>query len=292
MGYGISEPVAKPRRRTSSSSEKSASGNFFKNPNRMHLENRSNPLKTRQENQSPPTKIASGVLFELYRYTAFGEVEIFDPNTQNKITGSNIDNPTLWNSRRFDEQSGLYYYKYRHYKADIGRWLGRDPIEEDGGVNLYGFVFNRPIWYTDRLGLRCGIRVRCTLTKETAGGGLFGVFGSTCEYACKEIPGSKRTQYAMGTVGATGVLLCTDVPDPFFTTESETNMCGSCRKTYDTAKMVVSGMNWGNCSRKKCKKDHCAPLQAKKPSPTLTEAAIQLAYAACVTSCDSFCKKP
>jgi len=51
----------------------------------------------------------------------------------------------LWNSRRYDESTDLYYYWYRHYKADIGRWLGRDPIEEDCGVNLYGLVGNEPV---------------------------------------------------------------------------------------------------------------------------------------------------
>ena len=93
-----------------------------------------------------------GDLLEVYRYTAFGEVEIFDPNTLNKITSSAIDNPVLWNSRRFDEQTQLYYYKYRHYKANIGRWLGRDPIEEDGGYNLYAFVGNQPTNTWDFLG--------------------------------------------------------------------------------------------------------------------------------------------
>ncbi|MDB9741409.1 hypothetical protein OAB00_01000, partial [Akkermansiaceae bacterium] len=46
-----------------------------------------------------------------------------------------------------------YYYLYRHYKADIGRWLGRDSIEEKGGVNLYAFVGNETFGRSDRLGL-------------------------------------------------------------------------------------------------------------------------------------------
>ena len=41
-------------------------------------------------------------------------------------------------------------------KTASGRpyWPSRDPIEESGGVNLYGFVNNRPTWYWDALGLR------------------------------------------------------------------------------------------------------------------------------------------
>lgn len=44
-------------------------------------------------------------------------------------------------------------YKYRHYASVLGRWPSRDPIEEKGGVNLYGFVGNEPIYMVDLLGL-------------------------------------------------------------------------------------------------------------------------------------------
>lgn len=33
-----------------------------------------------------------------------------------------------------------------------GRWPSRDPIEEEGGLNLYGFVWNNSIIYIDILG--------------------------------------------------------------------------------------------------------------------------------------------
>ena len=93
----------------------------------------------------------NGNIDEHYRYSAFGEVEIYSP-TGTKLATSAIDNEVLWNSRRFDFDTNLYYYKYRHYKADYGRWLGRDPIEEDGGINLYGFVENEPIGRWDKFG--------------------------------------------------------------------------------------------------------------------------------------------
>ena len=35
-----------------------------------------------------------------------------------------------------DSVTGLYYYGFRYYDAANGRWLNRDPIEEQGGVNL------------------------------------------------------------------------------------------------------------------------------------------------------------
>ena len=49
--------------------------------------------------------------------------------------------------------SGVLYYGYRYYDATVGRWPSRDPIEEGGGMNLYGMVRNNTINRWDRLGL-------------------------------------------------------------------------------------------------------------------------------------------
>lgn len=46
------------------------------------------------------------------------------------------------------QQSGL-----RFYKPDVGRWVNRDPMEEEGGVNLYSLVNNEPVRRSDVLGL-------------------------------------------------------------------------------------------------------------------------------------------
>ena len=47
---------------------------------------------------------------------------------------------------------GVTYYLYRHYDPVTGRWPSRDPIEEVGGINLYGFVGNDPVRRLDFLG--------------------------------------------------------------------------------------------------------------------------------------------
>ncbi len=39
------------------------------------------------------------------------------------------------------------------YHPEQGRWINRDPIEEEGGANMYGFVLNNPITGIDPLGL-------------------------------------------------------------------------------------------------------------------------------------------
>jgi hypothetical protein len=41
----------------------------------------------------------------------------------------------------------------RPYDPNLGRWIQRDPIQEIGGLNLYGYVENNPINESDPLGL-------------------------------------------------------------------------------------------------------------------------------------------
>ena len=58
-----------------------------------------------------------------------------------------------FSSEYHDSETGLVYYNYRYYSPELGRWINRDPIGEDGGNNLYGFVGNSPINFLDKLGL-------------------------------------------------------------------------------------------------------------------------------------------
>ncbi len=94
----------------------------------------------------------TGALLEFYRYSAFGEPEVYSPTGQ-QLVSTAIENDVLWNSRRYDISTKLYYYKYRHYHPKLGRWPSRDPIGEDGGINLYAFVGNDGVNRWDRLGL-------------------------------------------------------------------------------------------------------------------------------------------
>ncbi len=51
-----------------------------------------------------------------------------------------------------DEETGLVYYGLRYYSPRHGRFINRDPIEEAGGNNLYGFCGDDPIDHWDVLG--------------------------------------------------------------------------------------------------------------------------------------------
>jgi RHS repeat-associated protein len=49
--------------------------------------------------------------------------------------------------------SGLIMAERRFYDPDLGRWISRDPIGENGGVNLYAYTSNDPVDGVDTLGL-------------------------------------------------------------------------------------------------------------------------------------------
>ncbi|QYY37438.1 RHS repeat-associated core domain-containing protein [Ruficoccus sp. ZRK36] len=88
---------------------------------------------------------SSGEVAAQFEYGPFGEPL--------RATGSAADELTYRFSTKYtDPESGLLYYGYRYYSPGIGRWPSRDPIGEDGGVNLYGMVNNDPINYWDVLG--------------------------------------------------------------------------------------------------------------------------------------------
>ena len=67
--------------------------------------------------------------------------------------GSTTKNPYLFQGRRYDEESGLYYFRNRYYDPLHGRFLSQDPAGPVDGPNLYAFVNNNPMNYVDPMGL-------------------------------------------------------------------------------------------------------------------------------------------
>jgi len=64
--------------------------------------------------------------------------------------------PFRFSTKRTCNTTDLVLYEYRVYKPSIGRWANRDPIEEEGGLNLYAYVGNDPVNECDPLGLLAG----------------------------------------------------------------------------------------------------------------------------------------
>ena len=81
----------------------------------------------------------------LYEYGPYGNVIKMEGNAAEQ-------NPFRFSSEYADDEMGLVYYNYRYLNPMDGRWIGRDSIVEDGGNNLYNFVYNRVSMDTDYLG--------------------------------------------------------------------------------------------------------------------------------------------
>ena len=77
-----------------------------------------------------------------YDYTPFGSLFASAP----------FGSPFGFSSEMYDEVLNLIYYNHRHYNLNDGRWLGRDSMEEDGGINLFSFLANNPLSNIDHLG--------------------------------------------------------------------------------------------------------------------------------------------
>ena len=97
---------------------------------------------------------AGAALVESYNYNPFGLMMISDDQgTDITTTGSTIGNPFGYTGRRWDNDSGLWYYRNRMYSASLGRFMQRDPAGYVDGLNLYTYVLNNPLGYTDPRGL-------------------------------------------------------------------------------------------------------------------------------------------
>jgi len=104
-------------------------------------------------NVSALTRASDGSVSARYEYGPFGE-----PVRQ---TGALADaQPLRFSTKWTDVETGLLYYGYRYYNPTTGRWLSRDPIEEQSDANLYQIVANQPIARYDLQGLYWAPRPR------------------------------------------------------------------------------------------------------------------------------------
>jgi RHS repeat-associated protein len=96
-------------------------------------------------NVSDYISAATGANVAHYEYSPFGELTA--------ATGANAgDFSFRFSTKYFDFETGLYAYGHRYYEPPTGRWISRDPIGEQGGLNLVTFVVNEPLGHIDANG--------------------------------------------------------------------------------------------------------------------------------------------
>ena len=82
----------------------------------------------------------------LYEYRPYGGLVTSEGNMAQ-------ENKFRFSCEYMDDELGLIYYNYRHLNPHDGRWISRDPIMEQGGWNLYSYIYNSPTISNDIIGL-------------------------------------------------------------------------------------------------------------------------------------------
>ena len=90
---------------------------------------------------------ATGALVAHFVYDAWGNV------LESSVSVPALaDNRYLFQGREYSWATGLYNFRARWYDSATGRWLSKDPIGINGGLNLYVFCGNSPSCLIDPKG--------------------------------------------------------------------------------------------------------------------------------------------
>ncbi len=102
---------------------------------------------------------SSGNLVATYKYDAYGNTIVCNPNGIENTSSSFIGNinPFRYRGYYYDKETGLYYCKSRYYNPTWCRWLNADSLDyldntEIGGINLFSYCHNNPVMFKDETG--------------------------------------------------------------------------------------------------------------------------------------------
>jgi RHS repeat-associated protein len=70
------------------------------------------------------------------------------------VVGEKAACPFRWPGQYEDEETGLYYNRFRYYDPEAGEYVSQDPIGLRGGFHFASYA-NDPLTLTDPLGLSC-----------------------------------------------------------------------------------------------------------------------------------------
>ncbi|HRP05812.1 MAG TPA: RHS repeat-associated core domain-containing protein, partial [Opitutaceae bacterium] len=129
--------------------------------------------------------LGTGALAAAYEYSPYGEM-LRDEIHDNAVAPFAFKFSSKWR----DAETGWMNYGRRYFDPRNGRFIGRDPIAEEGGINLYAFCGNNPVDRWDRSGMDPPI------DPNTAGYILAGGSGTS--------PGSFVGHFFTATVGPDG----------------------------------------------------------------------------------------
>ena len=102
-------------------------------------------------NPTAVLKASDASVEERYAYSAFGIRSIMAADFDARAN-SNFAWDFAFQGQFEDAETGYLNYGFRYYSPQLGRFINRDPIDEEGGNNLYAFVSNSPPNKVDYLG--------------------------------------------------------------------------------------------------------------------------------------------
>ena len=131
------------QKRTTSTSYTKVTANYYGNGESRHggtsSSQKKNYFHTRDHLGSVSEMTDQNkVIKAAYRYSPWGE--------RSKKFGDSegLDCEFGFTGHYYEPNSELHLTWFRGYDAGLGRWLSTDPIGENGGINLYGYVGNSP----------------------------------------------------------------------------------------------------------------------------------------------------
>ena len=95
----------------------------------------------------------AGAVKERYQFSAFGLRTILNPDYTLR-SSSECAMEFSFHGQFEDVETGWINYGYRYYLSELGRWASKDPIGEEGGINLFAVSDNEAVNFVDYLGLK------------------------------------------------------------------------------------------------------------------------------------------
>ena len=139
---------------------------------------------------------SSGAVVDSYTYDAWG-------NAQSAVGNglSAIGNRYLFQGREFSFATGLYNFRARWYDPASGRWLSKDPIGLEGGLNLYAFCGNDPVNCVDPGGMDIAVICNGPTEGNPIGHSAVAITGlGVYSYGNNTTPGSSLKDYINGQI--------------------------------------------------------------------------------------------
>lgn len=84
---------------------------------------------------------ATGAVVERYRYDAYGTQTVLNGTGTVTLPGTEVGQSRGFTGYILDQETGLYYARWRQYSPTMGRFIGRDPLGYVDGMGLYNGYF-------------------------------------------------------------------------------------------------------------------------------------------------------